>query len=180
MISARRGAGTRRHFTNARLAASTAASTSALADFWKIPTTSRVSAGLRFSKVSPVLDSGAEAAAREAVGSSATPSRYGPLSILRHVRKASERPKSTESLPTTDDRRLSYNRKQRTIRRPTAVPPRDLSNLRCDVSGHRSDLGCNNLCVTEGFSRLSRVGCDRAANQEFKLRGRRSLTAASS
>src|SRR5258708_38434694 len=133
MTSARRGAGTRRHFTNARLAASTAASTSALADFWKIPTTSRVSAGLRFSKVSPVPDCthspsmkfrytlgrvelpartelvrvsvaimnppatlhatpGAEAAAREAVGSSATPSRYGPLSLLRHVRKASERP----------------------------------------------------------------------------------------
>src|SRR5260370_9935617 len=54
MISARRGAGTRRHLTKARLAASTAASTSALADRWKIPTTSRVSAGLRFSKVWPV------------------------------------------------------------------------------------------------------------------------------
>src|ERR1700722_3048288 len=56
-ISARRGAGTRRHFVKARLAASTAASTSALADFWKTPTTSRVSAGLRSSKVSPVEDS---------------------------------------------------------------------------------------------------------------------------
>src|SRR6202051_5391474 len=56
-ISARRGAGTRRHLAKARLAASTAASTSALADFWKIPTRSRVSAGLRFSKVSPVEDS---------------------------------------------------------------------------------------------------------------------------
>src|SRR6266404_5762156 len=57
MISARRGAGTRRHLAKARLAASTAASTSALADFWKMPTTSRVSAGLRSSKVSPVEDS---------------------------------------------------------------------------------------------------------------------------
>src|SRR5258706_13620553 len=56
-ISARRGAGTSRHLVKARLAASTAASTSALADFWKMPTTSRVSAGLRFSKVSPVEDS---------------------------------------------------------------------------------------------------------------------------
>ncbi len=56
-ISARRGAGTRRHLAKARLAASTAASTSALADFWKMPTRSRVSAGLRFSKVSPVEDS---------------------------------------------------------------------------------------------------------------------------
>src|SRR5216683_1910909 len=56
-ISARRGAGTSRHLAKARLAASTAASTSALADFWKIPTRSRVSAGLRFSKVSPVDDS---------------------------------------------------------------------------------------------------------------------------
>src|SRR5216684_5680433 len=56
-ISARRGAGTSRHLAKARLAASTAASTSALADFWKMPTTSRVSAGLRFSKVSPVEDS---------------------------------------------------------------------------------------------------------------------------
>src|SRR6202167_924444 len=56
-ISARRGAGTRRHLAKARLAASTAASTSALADFWKMPTTSRVSAGLRSSKVSPVEDS---------------------------------------------------------------------------------------------------------------------------
>src|SRR6266851_1022706 len=54
IISARRGAGTRRHFTKARLAASTAVSTSALPDRWKIPTTSRVSAGLRFSKVWPV------------------------------------------------------------------------------------------------------------------------------
>src|SRR6266567_4796675 len=54
MISALRGAGTSRHFTNARLAASTAASTSALPDRWKIPTRSRVSAGLRFSKVWPV------------------------------------------------------------------------------------------------------------------------------
>src|SRR6266851_3334680 len=54
MISARRGAGTRRHFAKARLAASTAASASAFADFWKIPTRSRVSAGLRFSKVWPV------------------------------------------------------------------------------------------------------------------------------
>src|SRR5271169_1275011 len=56
-ISARRGAGTSRHLAKARLAASTAASTSALADFWKMPTTSRVSAGLRSSKVSPVEDS---------------------------------------------------------------------------------------------------------------------------
>src|SRR5437588_5028943 len=56
-ISARRGAGTSRHLAKARFAASTAASTSALADFWKMPTTSRVSAGLRFSKVSPVEDS---------------------------------------------------------------------------------------------------------------------------
>src|SRR6267154_885257 len=55
--SARRGAGTNRHLAKARLAASTAASTSALADFWKMPTRSRVSAGLRFSKVSPVEDS---------------------------------------------------------------------------------------------------------------------------
>src|ERR1700722_12650234 len=57
MISARRGAGTSRHFLKARLAASTAASTSALPDFWKMPTRSRVSAGLRFSNVSPVEDS---------------------------------------------------------------------------------------------------------------------------
>src|SRR6202451_4537877 len=56
-ISARRGAGTSLHLVKARLAASTAASTSALADFWKMPTTSRVSAGLRSSKVSPVEDS---------------------------------------------------------------------------------------------------------------------------
>src|ERR1700684_3311910 len=56
-ILARRGAGTSRHLAKARLAASTAASTSALADFWKTPTTSRVSAGLRSSKVSPVEDS---------------------------------------------------------------------------------------------------------------------------
>src|SRR6266446_4414057 len=56
-ISARRGAGTSLHLAKARLAASTAASTSALADFWKTPTTSRVLAGLRFSKVSPVEDS---------------------------------------------------------------------------------------------------------------------------
>src|SRR3981081_4363977 len=55
--SARRGAGTRRHRAKARLAASTAASTSALPDLWKMPTTSRVSAGLRSSKVSPVEDS---------------------------------------------------------------------------------------------------------------------------
>src|ERR1035438_6330830 len=56
-ISARRGAGTRRHFVNARLAASTAASTSALFDRWKMATTSRVSAGLRSSKVWPPTDS---------------------------------------------------------------------------------------------------------------------------
>src|ERR1035438_679381 len=56
-ISARRGAGTRRHFANARLAASTAASTSALFDRWKMATTSRVSAGLRSSKVCPLADS---------------------------------------------------------------------------------------------------------------------------
>src|SRR5215472_13614388 len=56
-ISARRGAGTRRHLTKARLAASTAALTSSLFDFWKMPTRSRVSAGLRFSKVSPVEES---------------------------------------------------------------------------------------------------------------------------
>ena len=54
-ISARRGAGTRRHFLYACLAASMAVSTSRLSDFWKMPTTSRVSAGLRFSKVCPVL-----------------------------------------------------------------------------------------------------------------------------
>ena len=56
-VVARRGAGTSRHLVKARLAAATAASTSALADFWKMPTRSRVSAGLRFSKVSPVEDS---------------------------------------------------------------------------------------------------------------------------
>src|ERR1017187_2075589 len=56
-ISARRGAGTRRHLANARLAASTAASTSALFDRWKVATTSRVSAGLRSSKVRPLTDS---------------------------------------------------------------------------------------------------------------------------
>src|ERR1700689_3925968 len=56
-ISARRGAGTSRHLAKARLAASTAASTSALFDRWKMPTTSRVSAGLRSSKVSPLADS---------------------------------------------------------------------------------------------------------------------------
>src|SRR5271157_4805948 len=53
-ISARRGAGTRRHFLKAWRAASMAWSTSSLADFWKMPTTSRVSAGFRFSKVRPV------------------------------------------------------------------------------------------------------------------------------
>src|SRR5208282_2783918 len=56
-ISARRGAGTRRHLANARLAASTAASTSALFERWKMATTSRVSAGLRSSKVCPPADS---------------------------------------------------------------------------------------------------------------------------
>src|SRR6266403_641886 len=56
-ISARRGAGTSRHLANARLAASTAASTSSLFDRWKMATTSRVSAGLRSSKVCPLVDS---------------------------------------------------------------------------------------------------------------------------
>src|SRR5580704_11275439 len=54
MISARRGAGIRRHLAKAAFAAPTAASTSALPDLWKMPTTSRMSAGLQFSKVSPV------------------------------------------------------------------------------------------------------------------------------
>src|ERR1700681_2257847 len=56
-ISARRGAGTRRHLAKARLAASTAASTSALLERWKMATTSRVSAGVRSSKVCPLADS---------------------------------------------------------------------------------------------------------------------------
>src|ERR1039458_10738630 len=56
-ISARRGAGTRRHLAKARLAASTAASTSALFERWKMATTSRVSAGLRSSNVWPLADS---------------------------------------------------------------------------------------------------------------------------
>src|SRR5271167_1983859 len=53
-VSARRGAGTRRHFLKAWRAASIAWLTSSLPDFWKMPTTWRVSAGLRFSKVRPV------------------------------------------------------------------------------------------------------------------------------
>src|ERR1035441_5573995 len=56
-ISARRGAGTRRHLAKARLAASTAASTSLVLERWKMATTSRVSAGLRSSKDCPPADS---------------------------------------------------------------------------------------------------------------------------
>src|ERR1700682_1520345 len=56
-ISARRGAGTRRHLAKARLAASTAASTSSLLERWKMATTSRVSAGFRSSNVCPPVDS---------------------------------------------------------------------------------------------------------------------------
>ena len=52
-ISARTGAGTSRHVSYARAAASIAASTSARFDFWKIPIRSSPSAGLRFSKVWP-------------------------------------------------------------------------------------------------------------------------------
>ena len=52
-ISARRGAGTRRQCLNAALAASTASFTSSCVEEGKIPTSSPVLAGLRFSNVLP-------------------------------------------------------------------------------------------------------------------------------
>src|SRR3984957_9974299 len=56
-ISARLGAGTRRHFLYACLAASTAASTSSDVEDTNIPTSSSVFAGLRFSYAFPLRDS---------------------------------------------------------------------------------------------------------------------------
>src|SRR5579863_4018429 len=52
-ISARRGAGNSRHFLNAAFAASTASFTSSCVEDGKIPTSSPVFAGLRFSNVLP-------------------------------------------------------------------------------------------------------------------------------
>src|SRR4029077_4557100 len=53
-ISARLGAGTKRHVWNASLAASTAASTSSAVERGNIPTNSRVFAGLRSSNAMPL------------------------------------------------------------------------------------------------------------------------------
>ena len=55
-ISPRLGAGTAAHAGCAALAASIACRASSASDFWKTPTTSSVSAGLRVSKVAPVCE----------------------------------------------------------------------------------------------------------------------------
>ena len=55
-ISPRLGAGTAAHAGCAARAASMAWRQSSASDFWKTPTTSSVSAGLRVSKVAPVCD----------------------------------------------------------------------------------------------------------------------------
>jgi len=55
-ISARRGAGVRRHLVAADFAASTALLTSSAFEAGKRPMTSEVSAGLRFSNHSPEAD----------------------------------------------------------------------------------------------------------------------------
>ena len=56
-ISPRFGAGVRCHIGRAVSAALTAIATSALVPCWNRPMTSRVSAGLRLSKVAPLVDS---------------------------------------------------------------------------------------------------------------------------